>query len=287
MPSGSPTFLEPCIWRSATATVEKTNLNAEHQANDPPAPSGDHDHVVLEAVGVTKIRGQPGSFATFELSVPQLTLRRGEFVAIVGESGCGKSTLLDILALVSKPNACKVFTLHGQNEVINVHEHWINGDETRLADIRRRWFGYVLQTGGLLPFLSVLDNIHLPQRILGKSVNQNRGLSLASQIGIVNELGKKPHQLSGGQRQRAAILRALIHQPPIILADEPTAAVDKTRAMRIVTDFKTLVRESGATVAMVTHDLSLVASVADRFLGFEVEELGNNSVRSKFGAQLS
>ncbi len=146
--------------------------------------------------------------------------------------------------------------------------------------MRRTQIGYVLQTGGLLPFLSVQKNIELPRKINGMRGNADAAKRLAKSLGIDSQLGKLPQHLSGGQRQRAAIARALSHQPPIILADEPTAAVDRPNALEILAHFKSLVRRLGMTLLMVTHDIELVRKSADRFLTFDVKRLSETRVES-------
>lgn len=227
---------------------------------------------ILSIQNLEKTREQGG--ARFTLRVPRFQLGRGEFVAVTGDSGCGKSTLLDLLALVLKPSGCQVFQLNLSGQATDVDELWREDNEAALAGLRRKGFGYVLQNGGLLPFLTTRDNIKLAAEISGRPVSGELINHLAEQIGIAAILNKKPQHLSGGQRQRAAILRAICHQPPIILADEPTAAVDKTRARAIVADFAELARKSALTVVMVSHDVDLLKPVADRAYGFTLESTG-------------
>jgi len=235
---------------------------------------------VLEIEGVKKRRENGGIL--FELSVPEFSVSKGEFVAVVGDSGCGKSTLLDILALVSRPTECSHFQVgFDQNEnPIDVGAFWADKHETALADLRRRYLGYVLQTGGLLPFLTVGDNIRLPLKINGQSPNEDLLIALAERIGVFELFSKKPQFLSGGQRQRVAILRALAHDPELVLADEPTAAVDKNRAEEIVGDLYKLAKDRGTTIIMVTHDHDLVRDVADRFCTFELNEVSEAVTQS-------
>jgi putative ABC transport system ATP-binding protein len=227
-----------------------------------------------------KRRAQGG--VVFELEIEEFTLQTGEFVAIVGESGCGKSTLLDLLALVSRPTESRVFLYH---DPIDGTRHdlkalWERGDEETLAGLRRSQLGYVLQAGGLLPFLTVRQNIALSTRLNGEHRDADL-VHLAARMDVDKLLEKKPQYLSGGQRQRVAILRALHHRPRLILADEPTAAVDKTRARTIVADFDALARETGATVVMVTHDRELVTPYADRTYSFAVTEVSRTLTRSR------
>lgn len=227
--------------------------------------------------GLRKTRAQGGTI--FELHVPKLEVDEGEFLALVGESGCGKSTLLDLLALVLRPDTVDRFLLAQRpGSVVDIKALWQQDDEEGLARVRRDLLGYVLQSGGLLPFLSVSGNIALPRRLKEGRAGDVR--VLAERMGLADLLGKKPRFLSGGQRQRAAILRALAHRPAIILADEPTAAVDGTRARAIVSDFRSLARAEGCTILMVSHDLRLVEAFADRTYGYRVESVSATLTRS-------
>jgi len=227
---------------------------------------------------VVKQREQGGS--RFELEVPEFRLARGEFVALVGESGCGKSTLLDLLALISRPSRCGLFDLGlDPRRPVDIAHLWEQDAEAELAALRRRRLGYVLQTGGLLPYLTVRENLRLPGRLNRlKGIDRKIG-PMAQRIGIADCLDRLPEALSGGQRQRVAILRALVHGPSLVLADEPTAAVDQSRALGIVTDLRELARAEAMAVVMVTHDLGL-AALADRRYGFRLEAAGGNRVRS-------
>jgi putative ABC transport system ATP-binding protein len=141
--------------------------------------------------------------------------------------------------------------------------------------------GYVLQTGGLLPFLSVHDNIALPCELAGLGDGRDRARRLAEELGIVDQLDKKPAHLSGGQRQRVAIARALVHEPALVLADEPTAAVDVANAAAIARTFGDLTKTRGACVVMATHDENLARSVADRRFIFHTGAGGAGTVVSR------
>ncbi len=215
----------------------------------------------------------------FELDIPSLTIAQGEFIAVVGPSGCGKSTLLDMLGLALTPTTAETFSLT------------VGGDRGRARDIpqldeqdkarlRQNHLGYVLQNGGLLPFLTVRENIELPGKLAGTANYHQRCETLARSLGILGQLAKKPKDLSGGQRQRAAIARGLIHTPDILLADEPTAAVDRPNAIEIRDQFSTLVRENQVAVLMVTHDQELVLPVIDRLLSFALEKENETHTRS-------
>ena len=138
----------------------------------------------------------------------------------------------------------------------------------------------MLQTGGLLPFLSVGQNIRLPGRIKGVAVSDASLRALAARLGVEHCLERMPVALSIGQRQRVAILRARVHQPRLVLADEPTAAVDKTRARAIIDDMHKLATEEGVAVVVVTHDVDLIASRADVLYSFETTQVSEQVIRS-------
>lgn len=221
------------------------------------------------------------SESTFELFVPSFSVQPGKFIAVIGESGCGKSTLLDLLALVSAPSQVRRFEMgFAPHQVVDVGRLWQEGREGELAAVRRTWFGYVLQTGGLLPFLSVRQNVLLPAQAAGRRVDVARLQDLAGRLGVAHCLERKPESLSIGQRQRVAILRALIHQPRLVLADEPTAAVDKARAAAIMDDLFQLAREEGVAVVVVTHDVHLVFQRADAVYSFTVSMISPKTARS-------
>jgi len=220
--------------------------------------------LVLE--NVRKRREKGGNL--FELHIPSFRIRPGEFIAIVGESGCGKSTLLDMLGLVLRPTSAETFeyNIPGRKRALDI-DRMSRRDQAR---VRQRDLGYVLQNGGLLPFLSVRDNILLPCRINGQRRAESHVEELARRLKIENQMSKKPAFLSGGQRQRVAIARALAHRPPIVLADEPTAAVDRLTAREIRDTFRELTRQMGVTLLMVTHDVALVQDTVDRMFVFDV-----------------
>jgi putative ABC transport system ATP-binding protein len=212
------------------------------------------------------------------LEIPDLIVNEGEFVAVMGESGCGKSTLLDTLGLVLKPASAELFILHipRRNRDYVIPEL----SDAMLAKLRKKDLGYVLQTGGLLPFLTVRRNIQLPCQLNGLSETEKCVENLAAKLGIAEQLAKKPQALSCGERQRASIARALAHQPAIVLADEPTGAVDKVRGIQILKVFVELVRQIATTLIVVTHDTGLVGELADRMFTFEVDRVNEQLTKS-------
>ncbi|MDY0226930.1 MAG: ATP-binding cassette domain-containing protein [Desulfomicrobium apsheronum] len=230
--------------------------------------------------GLVKTRSQ--SESVFELHVPHFAVRPGQMVAVIGESGCGKSTLLDTLALVMAPTRVERFEItSGEATVpIDVAALWARDDEDGLSALRRDLFGYVLQTGGLLPFLSVRQNICLPARIKGGEIAESRVTALADRFGVAGCLDRMPVALSIGQRQRVAILRALAHQPRLVLADEPTAAVDKARARAIMDDMHRLARDEAVAVVVVTHDVDLVMDRADVVYTFDTRQVSEHVTSS-------
>jgi putative ABC transport system ATP-binding protein len=243
-------------------------------------PLGPVAGVPLLAIADLAKRRERGGVA-FELTVPEFALGPGSFVAVVGSSGCGKSTLLDLLALVLRPDRCARFELAlDGGGAADVAALWSRHDEAGLAALRAGFMGYVLQTGGLLPFLSVLDNILLPLRIGGWPPDTAAVTKLATRLGIEDKLGVKPQYLSGGQRQRVAVARALVHGPRLVLADEPTAAVDEERAKEIMDHLRQLAVERGTTVVVVSHDRDLVLEHADAFYGFRLEKVSETLSRS-------
>lgn len=241
-------------------------MNAQRSANGVRPAAGQRVVTLRDLV----IRREQGGTA-FELRVPAFDLYAGEFVALVGASGCGKSTQLDILALVLRPTSVGRFALYDREggEPVDVGAMWRHDDQEGLARQRRKLLGYVLQSGGLLPFLSVGRNISLPYRL--KMGTAGDITALAARMDIAGLLERQPASLSGGQRQRVAILRAMAHGPAIVLADEPTAAVDRGRARSIVADFRALAKAEGGAIVMVSHDLQLVEEFADRICTYRLE----------------
>ncbi len=191
----------------------------------------------------------------FRLTVPSLQISLGEKIALVGHSGCGKSTLLDILAMILHPTRVGAFRFRPEKESppIDVGKAWLQKDLNFMGDLRKHRIGYVMQTGGLLPYLTVRDNIGLSRRLLGMP-DDGTVKNLAKNLGIEHQLDKRPELLSTGERQRVAIGRALAHQPSIVIADEPTASLDPIAAKKIMALFVELVEEMNITVIIASHD---------------------------------
>lgn len=185
------------------------------------------------------------------------SVEEGEYVAIMGESGSGKTTLLNILATVDRPTAGEVL-LKGKNLV--------SIPEKELARFRREHLGFVFQDFNLLDTISIEDNIYLPLVLAGKKYNEMHGKlnTLVSKLGIAQLLKKFPYEVSGGQKQRTAVARAMITNPDILLADEPTGALDSRSADDLLETFADI-HEQGQTIVMVTHSVK-AASHAGRVL---------------------
>lgn len=185
------------------------------------------------------------------------SVEQGEYVAIMGESGSGKSTLLNILAALDKPTEGKVFLKEKDLSKVK---------EKEMAAFRRNNLGFVFQDFNLLDTFSLKDNIFLPL-VLSRTSHkemERRLLTLADKLGIKNLLEKYPYEVSGGQKQRAAVARAVITQPQLLLADEPTGALDSKAAKELLKLFTSL-NQDGQTILMVTHSVK-AASTAGRVL---------------------
>jgi putative ABC transport system ATP-binding protein len=216
----------------------------------------------LKKVAIERSKGG----ASFTLLVPEFDVPRGSFTAIVGQSGCGKSTLLDLLGLVLAPDSAEKFELTARDgEQIEI----FGESPRRISQIRRQHLGYILQSGGLMPFLSVAKNLAVARMLNPKRQIEPEALEeMVFHLGLEDHLAKKPSQLSGGQRQRVAIARAIAQNPDIILADEPTGSVDKFTAVKIRDLLLSCAKRAKVSVLMVTHDESLVRDVADSVYSF-------------------
>jgi len=201
---------------------------------------------------VVKTREAEG--VAFRLRVPSLQIAMGEKIALTGESGCGKSTMLDMLAFLLKPSSIGAFCFRPKDEPepLDIESCWKAGKLNKLGDLRKRHLGYVIQTGGLLPYLTVRDNMNLCRKVLGLK-RDGTVEHLAAELGIASHLNKLPDALSTGERQRVAIGRALAHKPSIVIADEPTASLDPYTAKRIMSHFIGLVEELNITVILASH----------------------------------
>lgn len=213
---------------------------------------------ILRTEGLTRQYGSGQTMVT-ALDHVDLQVERGQFVAIIGASGSGKSTLLHLLGGVDRPDGGKIFV-----EDVDIATF----GEERLAQYRRRKVGLIYQFYNLIPTLSVKKNICLPMLLDNKEPGKERFDDIVRTLGLGDRLEHLPGQLSGGQQQRAAIGRALIYQPAILLADEPTGNLDRKNTEEIVALLKLSNRQYKQTILLVTHDEN-VALEADRIIKIE------------------
>lgn len=187
-----------------------------------------------------------------------LQVKAGEFVALVGPSGSGKTTMLSILAALLQPTSGTVL-LDGQDLA--------SMNDKERVQLRREKIGFTFQANNLVPYLSALENVELMLRLNNKldKTGKMRAQELLARLGLGERMHNLPGQMSGGQQQRVAIARALIHNPSLVLADEPTASLDTERAYQVVETFAALIHEQNRAGIMVTHDLRMCEFV-DRVL---------------------
>ena len=210
-------------------------------------------NIVIRLVKASRSYGTPPVVALESVS---LEINRGEFVAITGQSGSGKSTLLNLLGGLDHPTS---------GEVVVDGIHLESAGDRELTLYRRSKIGIVFQFFNLLPSMSVVENVEMPLQLRGDPSREIRAaaLSMLDEVGIVHRANHFPHQLSGGEMQRAAIARALIHSPSLLLADEPTGNLDSENASQVLEVMAKFASRRTATVIMVTHS-DAVAALADR-----------------------
>lgn len=206
------------------------------------------NNTAVEAIGLTKIYGS-GNTEVVAMKDVSLRLARGEVIALLGPSGSGKTTLLTALGLVNPPTSGRI-VLGG--------EAVMEGDRA-LVDVRayrRQHLGFVFQKANLIPFLNALENVAVAMEIndVSPRAARKRSMELLAYLGVADRANNLPDALSGGQQQRVAVARALANQPSLILADEPTAALDSHRGRQVMELFAKVAHERGAAVIVVTHD---------------------------------
>ena len=204
---------------------------------------------IIDLQNVTKIY-RIGEIEVNALAGVSLTIERGELTAIMGPSGSGKSTMMNIIGCLDVPTS-GTYTLEGEDV----------GDmsDDRLAEIRNRKVGFVFQTYNLLPRLSTLANVELPLLYGNGHGRRERALRALDQVGLSDRVGHKPVELSGGQQQRVGIARALVKDPSILLADEPTGNLDTASSQEIMWTIQQLNRQANITVVIVTHERDIAA----------------------------
>lgn len=227
---------------------------------------------LLQVRNLAKTRGERDR--RVQILVPALDVRKGEFVAVVGANGSGKSTLLDMLGLILSPEYADTFELCSGAGAVD-----LNGLSARhKLRLRRRHLAYVLQSGGLLECLTLRGNLRLAAALREKPMACVA--DTAELLGIADVLHQRPGRVSGGQRQKAAIARALVQGADLVLADEPTSAMDAPSAKRLMQNFRRLTSGAGSSIVMVTHDLDLATASADRVHRFRSDEAAPGLFRS-------
>lgn len=202
----------------------------------------------IETRALTKVYGS-GNTEVVAMRDVTMAVRRGEVVALLGPSGAGKSTFLTAVGLINPPTSGQI--LIGGTLVLDGPAAAVN-----LRTFRRKQIGYVFQKSNLIPFLSARENVQVALELNGSAARQarRRALELLGELGVADRADNKPSMLSGGQQQRVAVARALANEPSVILADEPTAALDSHRGRQVMELFQRVAHEHGAGVIVVTHD---------------------------------
>lgn len=213
---------------------------------------------MIQVEHLSKVYGK-GENEVVALNDVSFSVKKGEFVAIIGPSGSGKSTLLHILGGVDRPTKGKVYF-----DGVDVYQQ----KEDQLAIFRRRQVGLIYQFYNLIPILNVLENMTLPVLMDGREVNQEFLTELVATLGLEGKEKKLPNELSGGQQQRTSIGRALMTSPLVVLADEPTGNLDSKNSQEIIQLLKTSNKKYNQTLIVITHDEN-IALQADRIIAIE------------------
>ena len=206
-------------------------------------------YIVADRLTKTFGTGASGVQAVSDIS---FRIAPGEFVAIMGESGAGKSTLLGILGAMNAPSS-------GRLVVDDIDLYRLHSEQ--LADFRREYLGFVFQSFHLVQYLSVIENVMLPLTVTRRSNTQKRAMALEalSRVGLSEKADRLPGEISGGEKERVAVARAIVNEPPILLADEPTGNLDSRNSREIMQMFQGL-NDGGMTIIMVTHSTECAAS---------------------------
>lgn len=223
---------------------------------------------ILDVKNLSKTYGI-GDTLVKALDNVSFSVNQGEFVAIIGPSGSGKSTLLHILGGVDKPTSGSVVI--GDTDIATL-------DETALAIFRRRQIGLIYQFYNLIPILTVEENLTLPLLLDGRKPDKRLIDSLIKRLGLEERLNHLPNQLSGGQQQRVSIGRALVNNPALMLADEPTGNLDSANSKEIISLLRQFNKENNQTVIIITHDEKIAMS-ADRVISIEDGKITRDEVR--------
>jgi putative ABC transport system ATP-binding protein len=232
--------------------------------------TADNTTPAIEAFGLTKVYGS-GNTEVVAMKDVSLTVARGEVVALLGPSGAGKSTLLTAIGLINPPTAGRIVI--GGQPVMDADRALVD-----LRAFRRQHLGFIFQKANLIPFLNAVENVQVAMEIndMSPRAARHRALELLDYLGVADRATNLPDALSGGQQQRVAVARALANQPSLILADEPTAALDSQRGRQVMGLFRKVAHERGSAVMVVTHDHRSL-DVFDRTLEMEDGQLKNGA----------
>jgi len=204
---------------------------------------------IIETQAISKIY-QGNNISVRAVDSASISIYPGEFVGLVGPSGSGKTTMLAMLAALLKPSEGEVFI-----DQVKLSEM----SEKERVSFRRKKIGFTFQANNLIPYLTVLENVELMLRLNNRynSSSREQAEELLFRLGLQERMNNLPNQLSGGERQRVSIARSMIHNPSVILADEPTASLDTQRAFQVTQTYSELIHENGKAGIMVTHDLRM------------------------------
>lgn len=246
------------MYRAERARVQKAEQRKKERDSLKPAVQRSSGRNIIELKGIIKrfYIGQPGELEI--LHGIDLSVKEGEFVSIVGASGSGKTTLMNIIGVLDRPT---------EGEYILDGVDVAKAKDRELSGIRNQKIGFVFQTYNLISRTSALRNVELPMMYagVGKKERQERAKHYLEMVGMQDRMTHKPDELSGGQKQRVSIARAMTNNPSIILADEPTGALDSKTGRRIMDIFHRLNREEGKTIVLITHSNELAAET-DRII---------------------
>ena len=228
---------------------------------------------ILELRGISKIY-RMGEIEVRALRNVDFTVRAGEMVAIMGASGSGKSTMLNLIGTLDRPS---------EGEYLLDGEPVQDLDEFELAALRNKKIGFVFQSFNLLPRDNALENVELPMVYAGesRSVRRKKAVRALERVGLADRMDHLPNQLSGGQQQRVSIARAIVNEPLLLLADEPTGALDSSTTKQVMELFVELHRQ-GMTVVLVTHDPN-IAAYAERVVSFSDGVIVSDETKAKDG----
>ena len=224
---------------------------------------------IIQTSNLTKIYGS-GATAVTALDHVSLSIDPGEFVAIMGPSGCGKSTLLHLIGGLDKASEGSV----------QIDGHNLNDlDDDKLTEIRRRKMGFIFQFYNLIPVLNAVENASLPVTLDGMKPAEARAKAVEwlTRFGLADRLTNRPDELSGGQQQRVAVARALVAEPALVLADEPTGNLDTKASDEIAALLRQVSKEFGRAVIMVTHD-PRIAAYADRIIFLKDGKIADETI---------